>query len=59
MKNFAQTKPNAEFGSYRRQDSTLTDSKFSIFPSGNLALAIQKGAWLMKTFNNERITSFA
>jgi hypothetical protein len=32
MKNFAQTKPNTEFRSYRRQHSTLPDFKFLIFP---------------------------
>jgi hypothetical protein len=32
MKNFAQTKPNAEIRSYHRQNSTLPDFKFLIFP---------------------------
>jgi hypothetical protein len=32
MKNFAQTKPNAEIRSYHRQNSTLPDSKLLIFP---------------------------
>ena len=51
MKNFAQTKPNAEFGSYLWQNSTLLDFNFSIFPVLLLAPAIQKGAMAHEQFD--------
>jgi hypothetical protein len=46
-KNFAQTKPNAEIRSYRRQNSTLPDFKFLIFPVLLSHPRLRKEQWPM------------
>jgi hypothetical protein len=47
MKNFAQAKPNTEFGSYRWQHSTLLDFNFSIFPVLRSHPRFRKEQWPM------------
>lgn len=56
MKNFAQAKPNAEFGSYRWQHSTLPDFKFLIFPVLRSHPRFRKEQWPMNNSMSKQTT---
>jgi hypothetical protein len=47
MKNFEQAKPNAEIRSYHRQNSTLPDFRFLIFPVLRSHPRFRKEQWPM------------
>jgi hypothetical protein len=55
MKNFAQAKPNAEFGSYRWQHSTLPDFNFSIFSVLRSHPRFRKEQWPMNNSMSKQI----
>jgi len=57
MKNFAQAKLNAEFGSYHRQNPTLPDFNFSIFPVLLSRPRFRKEQWPMNNSMSERTTT--
>ena len=57
MKNFAQAKPNAEFGSYRWQHSTLLDFNFSIFPVLRSHPRFRKEQWPMNNSMSKQTTT--
>lgn len=57
MKNFAQAKLNAEFGSYHRQSSILPDFNFSIFSVLLSRPRFRKEQWPMKNSMNEQTTT--
>jgi hypothetical protein len=54
MKNFAQAKPNAEFGSYRWQHSTLLDFNFPIFPVLRSHPRFRKEQWPMNNSTSKQ-----
>ena len=57
MKNFAQTKPKAEFGSYPQQSATSDGSNFSTFPVLLSHPRLRKEQWPMDNSMSKQTTT--
>jgi len=57
MKNFAQTKPKAEFGSYPQQSATSDGSNFSTFPVLLSHPRLRKEQWPMNNSMSKQTTT--